>query len=78
MRFHARGHGRDAHAHQAVPLYGAQAGLATLATSLPVLLGFVLPCGILLSAMPEQAHELQWARMGQWTINALYQAGGHG
>ena len=75
MRFHARGHGRDAHAHEAVPLHGAQAGLATLATSLPVVLGFVLPCGILLGAMPEQATSGQWARIGQWTFNALYLAG---
>ncbi|MEY4284819.1 MAG: Sulfate transport system permease protein CysW [Pseudomonadota bacterium] len=74
MRFHARGGGHDGQAHQAMPLRGTSGLVATLLTSLPVVLGFGLPCAILISAMLKEPIALQMANIWQWTFNGFYLA----
>ncbi len=71
LRFHARNHATDTHEHQPVRLQGGWAGLATVLTTLPVLLGFVLPAAILIHAMMGRETDWAWGRFVSWSLNSL-------
>jgi iron(III) transport system permease protein len=53
------------------PVHGWHRGVAWIVCGLPVLLGFALPVGILLSAFAAEATEMPWDRFGQWALTSL-------
>ncbi len=72
MRFNqGRGARQGTADAQPVRLTGGACLLAWLVCGLPVLLGFVLPVGIMLSAMLGETTALPWARFGQWALTSL-------
>jgi iron(III) transport system permease protein len=56
---------------QPIPVQGWHRAVAWAVCGLPVLLGFVLPVGILLRAFAAETTALPWDRFGQWAWTSV-------